>query len=118
MSVEDAVKAAGVNSPKAKEDLARKLVMDHVVDGTSVRELLAAAERSVTNGDCGETAPVTVYFSAMRALDRLGITLATGGESFGLATSTFATVVEPKKLVRHLPALKKLQTDLQGMAIF
>ncbi|HDR9103617.1 hypothetical protein [Paraburkholderia sp. A3RO-2L] len=118
MSIEDAVAAAGVASPKAKEDMARKLVMNHVVEGQPVRQILAAAERSVTNGDCGEIAPVTVYFSSRRALDRMGIALSTGGESFGLATSTFATVVEPKKLMRYIPALKKLQADLQGMAIF
>ncbi len=118
MSVDDAVKAAGVASPKEKEDLARKLVMEHVVDGKSVRDMIAEAERAVTTGDCGGAAPVSVYFSAMRALDRMGINLSSGGTSLGLTTDTFATVIEPKKLIRHLPALKKLQVELLGVAIF
>jgi hypothetical protein len=118
MSVEDAVAAAGVTSPKEQEDLARKLVMDHLIDGKSVRELMASAELAVTTGEGGLTAPVETYFTARRALDSLGITLSTGGASMGLATMTFATVIEPKKLKRTLPELKKLQLELLGLAIY
>lgn len=118
MSVEDAVAAAGVASPKAQEDLARKLVMEYLIDGKSVRDLMAAAELAVTTGEGGSTAPVETYFTARRALDSLGITLSTGGASMGLATMTFATIIEPKKLKRTLPALKKLQVELLGLAIY
>jgi hypothetical protein len=118
MSVEDAVAAAGVSSPKGKEDLARKLVMDHTIGGKSVRELMASAELAVTTGDGGSTSPVDTYFTALRALDGMGIMLSSGGTSLGLTTMTFATVIEPKKLKRSLPELKKLDVELLGMAVF
>jgi hypothetical protein len=118
MSVEDAVAAAGITTPQATQELVRKLVMDHVVNGTSVRDLMTAAERAVTTGDCGDKEPVDVYFSSMMALKAMGITLSTGGAEFGLSSATFATIAEPKLLMRQLPALKKLQADLLGVAIF
>ena len=118
-----AVKVPVTLSPEQK-DAARKLILDYVIRNPesehdmSVRDLIAAAECAATTGECGGSPPIDVFFSSMRALDRLGITLSTGGAYFGLATVTFATVVEPKKLVRHLPQLKKGAADLLGLPLY
>ncbi|WP_145956430.1 hypothetical protein [Burkholderia pseudomallei] len=119
------VSAAAPTVPlSAQKDAARKLILDYVVRSPtsgqqlSVRDWLDVANRALTTEEDGPEAPVVLYFSALMALDGMGIVLSAGGKSFGLEMATFATVLEPKKLVRHLPALKKAAPDLLGLPLY
>ncbi|SAK86036.1 hypothetical protein [Caballeronia ptereochthonis] len=103
---------------QAEADSARKLILGYVLDGKSVRERLALAELAVTPGESGLSSPVSTYMEIFRKLDQMGIALSTGGPAFGLATMTYATVLENKKLVRYIPELKNLSKKLPGLALY
>ncbi|WP_140401551.1 hypothetical protein [Burkholderia multivorans] len=100
---------------QAEADYARKLILDYEYDGKSLRERLALAEKAITSGEGGLGSP---YWETMQLCTRMGIVLSTGGQSFGLATTTYATVLENKNLVRYIPALKKLSKKLPGLPLY
>jgi hypothetical protein len=117
MSVKDAV-AVATASTSNQEELARKLVLDHVVSGKSVKELIAASDLSPEARAKDSLASVTAYTTSMLALGKLGIMLVRGGQDMGLAADAYATVVDGKLLARRIPKLKTLAVELSGLALY
>jgi hypothetical protein len=117
MGVKEAV--AAVTAPASSQDgLARKLVLEHVVSGRSVRELIAASDLSPEARAKDSLASVTAYTTSMLALGKLGIMLVRGGKDIGLSADAYATVVDGKLLARRIPKLKTLAVELSGLALY
>lgn len=116
--------AAATAPSTAQKDAARKLILDYMIRAPrseherSVRDWLNAANRVLETGEGGLESPVDLYFNAWWALDGMGIMLSGGGKSLGLELAAFATVIEPKKLLRHLPQLKGAAPDLYGLPLY
>ncbi|PRY05608.1 hypothetical protein [Paraburkholderia sp. BL25I1N1] len=107
-----------------QKDEARKLILNFVVCDThselefTVQGWIEAVNRALETGDSGLTSPVTLVMAGIRTMNNMGVKLSTAGSEFGMSTSAFATVVEPKKLARYIPELKKGAADLLGLALY
>lgn len=107
----------------AQKEAARKLILDTVVRGPmgsrerTVQGWLDTVNLSLGTG-AGLATPEDSFINALMAMDHLGVKLSSGGRSLGLPLEAFATVIEPKKLVRYIPELKKGAADLLGLPLY
>ncbi|WP_322010674.1 hypothetical protein [Paraburkholderia sp. J12] len=103
---------------QAEADHARKLILEYVHEGKSLRERLALAETAITPDVDGNVPTVDHFWETLQLCNRMGIVLSTGGHSFGMTKMTYATVLENKNLVRYIPELKKLSKKLPGLPLY
>ncbi len=108
LSVKSAVAQAAAVSPAEQAAVARAMVMAHTIGPDSVQALIDRANRG----------GVREFAQSALALHKVGIALASGGESIGGAVDAYATVVDSKSLKKAIPALKKLALELDGFALF
>lgn len=111
--------AAATATSSPQEHLARQLILGYQIAGKAVRELIKDSDSPVDSSD--EEARVksmTAFRTGCIALSRFGIILAGGGRDLGLASDSYATVVDSKLLVRRIPELKKLTIDLAGLPLY
>lgn len=107
-------KAEQVGPASAEElkALARKLILDHVAQGLSMRERIEIANKE-NYRLFGESSIISNY---------MGVVLGTGGRSIGMDCEVLVTVIEPKALFRYFPELRKpakaLGVDLTGLAVY
>jgi hypothetical protein len=104
--------------PSPEADLARKLILEHPLAGSTIGTLIEASSRNPDATSEERWASVSTYTKACIAFQNLGIILCSGGLEEGLALDSFATVVDTKRLLRRIPALKKLPIDLTGLALY
>lgn len=116
MDIESAVKIA-TGGPVGDASVARNLILNHIVAGKSIRDLIAEPD-SVAATDNTPLAATKTYSKNMIILSRLGIVLLKNGYDHGLATDTYATVVDERLIKRHIPGLKRIPTDLKGFALY
>lgn len=108
----------------AQKEAARKLILNFVVRGPlssrerTVQGWIDETNRVLETGGDGITSPSDSVMNAIMAMNNMGITLSTGGKSLGMSMWAFATVVEPKKLARYIPELKKGAADLLGLPLY
>jgi hypothetical protein len=117
MSVKEAVTAATA-APASQEDLARQIIMAHSLAGTTVRDIIAASDVPADSSQKARLAALTNFTTGTVALCGLGIILASGGHEQGLASDSYATVIDSKALVRRIPALRKMSVELAGLALY
>lgn len=116
MSVKDAV-AAVTAGPSGDADLARKMVLDFSIAGSTIGQLIRAADEPAKPGD-DELTAVRTFTTNMLTLTKLGIMLLKNGHELGLAADCYATVVDGKLLARRIPQLKKIPVELTGLALY
>lgn len=117
MSVKDAV-AVATAAPASQEDLARQIIMSHPLAGSTVRDIIAASDVPSDSSQQASLASLTSFTTGTVALCGLGIILASGGHDQGLASDSYATVVDSKALTRRIPQLRKLSVELSGLALY
>ncbi|MTD33599.1 hypothetical protein [Paludibacterium denitrificans] len=116
--------ATPVTLSPAQKDAARKLILDCVVRQSdsgpemSVQGWIDAANRDIETGESVTSGSPAFFVLASIIFDRMGIVLSSGGKEFGMQSHVYATVVEPKKLVRYIPQLKKGAADLLGLPLY
>lgn len=117
MSIEDAVHAAAADSDSVQKNYARKLIMAHPVNGSTVGRLIENASLSLQGRLVGPEASDAFYVATM-ALDKLGIFLAAGGASLGLSVGAYASVIDEQPLRKHVPGLAKVGVSLNKLALY
>lgn len=116
LSVKDAVAAVSAG-PSGDAAMARKIVLEFNVAGSTIGQLIQAADAPAKPGD-DELAAVRTFTANMLKLDKLGIMLLKNGHELGLASDSYATVVDGKLLARRIPQLKQLPVELNGLALY
>ena len=116
--IDAAVESAAGASTYAQDTLARRLVMESMVGDLTVRELIADANEGASGQKEGLTESMDAFRGAMITLNRIGVAICSGGYDLGLDTMVYGTILEPSKVVRHVPQLKKLSVSLAGLALY
>ncbi len=87
--------------------------MDFNLGQTTVRELIEKAGKTGA-----KPLDLSVFPRALITFNTIGIFLAYGGASIGIAQGAYATVIDEKLLKKAIPELKKLSISLHGLALF
>jgi hypothetical protein len=105
-------RTAGVSGKD--DELIREFILSYPLGGTTVRQLIESP-----NAAGGGWESTTAFVKSMLALTRYGIMLRyCGDDEVDLAADYYAQVVDSKLLSRRIPALRKLATDLTGLALY
>lgn len=109
----DSTKSEKSASQSEQEQLARKIIMDFNLGQTTVRELIEKAGKTGA-----KPLDLSVFPRALITFNTIGIFLAPGGASIGIAQGAYATVIDEKLLKKAIPELKKFSVSLHGLALF
>lgn len=118
LSVEDAIAAAASKTPIEQEALARKVIMEHMLDGVTIREFIDQAGAVKANKSVALNLRMAEFHAKARQLDKLGIALLPGGPFPEVTAEAFGTVIDAKKILRAIPGLKPLSVTLPGFALY
>ncbi len=100
----------------AEEDTVRRHVMAQQLDGISVRELINEINECSQPYAHG-TEVLRRHFFIQQLLQKVGIAAMLSPDDF-YESPICSTVIEPKKLLKAFPSLKKTQAGLLGLALY